>query len=82
MQDEEIHKIVKEAVRETLAGLGFDMGDIHKAQADLVFLRELRTGSEDLKKRVKNTIITVCIPAILYLIWESIKNNINKGGPL
>ncbi len=82
MNDEETRKVVKEAVHETLTSLGFTVTDIHSAQADLLYLRQLRTGSEDLKRRVKNTIITVLIPTMLYLFWESIKNNINKMGPL
>lgn len=78
MLDEEvIRKIVKEAVHETLSGLGFNMKDIHEAQADLLYLNNLRRSNEEIRSKIKTSLITVLVPTILYIAWETLKSKVN-----
>lgn len=72
--DQEIKRIVREAVFETLIGLGFDINEVHENQADMIYLRRLRKGSEDMAERIKGAVIAVSIPTILFMIWQTIKD--------
>ena len=75
-----IHRIVKEAsretVQETLTALGFDVHDPHEVQSDLLYLRQVRKGSEFMRQRIRASIITVLIPTLLYLLWEVLKQGL------
>lgn len=53
MQEKEIRRIVREAVCETLSGLGFTTSEPHELQADLLHIRRIRTGSEYISRKVK-----------------------------
>lgn len=72
-EDEKIRKVVKEAVAETLTGIGIDASDIRETQADFMYIRKMRLGSEYMRQRLKTTCISVCVPAFLYVMWESFK---------
>ncbi len=76
--ENEVKKIVKESVLETLLGLGFDVSEIHEHQADMIYLRRLRKGSESMSERIRGAIIAVSIPTLLFLIWQSVKNIIRQ----
>lgn len=79
MRDEEItRKIVHEAVNATLLGLGFNVEDPHETQADLLYLRKMRKGGEEISRLIKKSIITVTIPSFLYVIWEVFKQAVHK----
>lgn len=78
-EEDLIRRVVRETVHETLSGLGFDLGDIHEAQADLVYLRRVRKGSEEIPAKIKTSFITLIVPILLYLLWDAIKNKIKNG---
>jgi hypothetical protein len=79
MRDEEItRKIVQEAVKATLLGLGFNLENPHETQADLLYLRKMRKGGEEVSRFIKKSIITATIPGFLYLLWEILKQAIHK----
>lgn len=74
MRDEEItRKIIHEAVQETLRGLGFNVEHPQEIQEDLLYLRKMRKGGEELSRLIKKTVVTVTIPGLLYLAWEVLK---------
>lgn len=75
--NKDIKNIVKETVGETLSGLGFSSSDPNEIQADLIYLRKMRTGSEEMSKLIKKCIITVTIPSFLYIVWEALKKALN-----
>lgn len=80
MHDEEaMRRVVKETVHETLSGLGFDTHNLAEMQADMVYLRHLRKGSEDVFSKIRLVLLTTTIPGILYLLWEAFKNKIKNG---
>ena len=76
MTEEEIRKIIKETVAETLSGLGFNTKDIHETQADMAYLHTLRRNSEEVRSKIKTTIITVLVPTMIYVAWETFKSKI------
>lgn len=76
MTDEDIRRIVREAVFETLSGLGVDVHGQHEVQADFLYIRKMRKGSEAMGRTIRTTSITAIIPTIIYIFWESIKQAI------
>jgi len=73
-----VHETTKEAVHETLKGLGFDTKSPHEVQSDLLYLRKVRKGSEFISLRVKASTIALLVPTILYIMWEAIKQSVTK----
>jgi len=73
-----VRQAAREAVHETLAGLGIHANDQKDIQADLFYLRKIRKGSEFVGMRAKASVIAILIPSILYLIWEAVKQTIHK----
>lgn len=78
MKQEEIRLVVKETVRETLQTLGLSIDDPNEMQADMLHLRKMRKGCEAVRAKVIGTVITVTIPTLLYLVWDSLKVLVNK----
>lgn len=74
MKDSEIHAIVKATVAETLIGLGLTAGDPVELQKDFIHLRNLRQGCEATRRNIIKAVITVTIPAALYIIWVAVKS--------
>ncbi len=74
MRDNEIRIIVKEAVSETLSGLGFTTSEPHELQADLLHIRRLRTGSEYISRKVRAGVawgvIVSISSSVLFLLKE------------
>lgn len=66
-------EIVRQTVQETLSGIGFEMQEPNKLQADMYYLRKLRNGSEDMMRVVRRSAITVGFTTALYLLWEAVK---------
>lgn len=67
------HDIVRDAVRETLVGLGFDIADPRGLQADMIYLRRIRRGAEDVTRVVRHSVLTLAVSTALYLLWEAVK---------
>ncbi|MDB2415361.1 hypothetical protein N9W34_06280 [Rickettsiales bacterium] len=80
LQEEDLRKIVRETVHETLIGLGMGAQEPQELQSDFIYIRKIRKGSEDIARKVRASIITVTIPTFLYLLWETIKTILVKIG--
>ena len=74
--NEEISLIIKKSVKETLTGLGFDVREPREMQQDLLHLRKIRKGSEEISKKAKATMIALVVSTGTYMLWESIKKSI------
>ncbi|MDA0780777.1 MAG: hypothetical protein PQ612_06550 [Rickettsiales bacterium] len=74
----EIKKIVREAVHETLNGLGISVHSPQEMQADFIYIRKMRKGAEMVTQKIKASLITVTIPTVLYIFWESLKEMLKK----
>lgn len=73
MDEELCRRLVRDAVRETLESVGFDMREPNKLQADMYYLRKLRHGSEDMMQLLRRSAITLSFTTALYLLWEAVK---------
>lgn len=69
---------VKYVVHETLTGLGFTVDDPHQMQQDMIYIRQFREGSQAFKRNVSKVFISVSLPGLLYLMWDSIKNTFHQ----
>ena len=78
MTDDDIRRIVREAVYETLSGLGMAAHEQHEVQADFLYIRRMRKGSEAIGSTMRTAFITALVPTSLYLIWEIIKQAVGK----
>lgn len=67
-------ELVRKTVEETLCGLGFDMRNPNQLQADMLYLRRVRKGSEDMTRIVRHSILTLLASTGIYLLWEAVKN--------
>lgn len=67
-------QIVRQTVHETLSGIGFEMREPNKLQADMYYLRKLRDGSEDMMRVLRRSAITISFSTGLYLLWEAFKS--------
>lgn len=79
MKQSEMKIIVKEAVHETLSGLGMSAHEPQEMQADFLYIRKMRKGAEFMSRKIRTSIVTVTIPTFLYIAWEVVKSMISKG---
>lgn len=79
MNEDDVRSVVHEAVRETLGALGVDVIDKRETQADFLFLRKQRRGTEELYKWVRRSIIGAALGGLCYALWEGFKQTL-KGG--
>ena len=77
-QEAFVRRLVQETVRETLAGLGFDLGAPNKLQADMHYLRQIRSGSEEMGRVLRRSAITLRFTTGLYLMWDAEKATLNR----
>ncbi len=76
--EDEIKRIVRETVHETLAGIGIFANNPQETQADFVYIRKIRTGSEMLSRTIKTGIISALVPSVIYLLWQAIKQALER----
>lgn len=72
MTEAGIKTIVKETVRETLIGLGFDAEDPTEVQRDLAFLRRWRTNSAAVGLQTVIAVIVAVAVGLAGLVWTII----------
>jgi hypothetical protein len=69
-----LKKIVRDAVHETLASLGFTPHDPQQMQADMLYMRKARKGSDELMRLIRASSITVAISAAAYALFEGVRH--------
>jgi hypothetical protein len=83
MTDEELKKAVRCAVREgiedALTKYGIDTNDPTAMQADMVYLRKSRTGSDEIIKWTKRSCVAAAVSGLLVAFWQGIKSIIHGG---
>ncbi len=87
MSEEEIRRIVEQAVRETLhemlPALGIDISSPEtriQVQVDMAWLRRQRRASEQVEKLVKRTAIALVVSGLLAALWTGIRAAIRGKG--
>ncbi len=58
----------------TLELLGIDIAQPREMQADMLWLRQARVGSDALNRLAKRTAIGIAISAVAWIIWAGIKS--------
>ena len=76
MLREEIKQIVHASVLETLGHLGFTVDDPHAVQRDMIHLRRIRLGQEELTVWIKRTAVGLCVTGVLYLLWDVLSHSL------
>lgn len=71
--DDDIKRIVRETVHETLAVMGIFANNPQETQADFIYIRRMRLGAEAMSRAIRTGLITATIPTFLYLLWQTIK---------
>ena len=75
-----IREAVRDGIEEALTKYGLDTSDPTAMQADMVYLRKSRTGSDELIKWVKRSAITAAVSGALVALWQGITHIIQTGG--
>ena len=74
-----IREAVSEGIDDTLTKYGIDTNDPTAMQADMVYLRKSRTGSDEIIKWGKRSAITAAVTGMLVALWQGIKQLVNGG---
>jgi hypothetical protein len=70
---------VREGIDDALTKYGLDTSDPTAMQADMVYLRKSRTGSDEVIKWIKRSAITAAVTGMLVALWQGIKTILNGG---
>ncbi len=82
MTDEQIRRVVRQTVRETLIELGLDVSspdEIVRRQADFAYLRKAREGAEDLRRIARRSAVGIALSALAYALWVGFKAMVGRG---
>lgn len=71
-----LRPLIQETVRETLTGLGFDTARPTETQADILYLRRWRRGSEEARRIIVKSVLTVAASSLLYVLWETLRREV------
>ena len=74
-----IRSAVREGIDDALTKYGIDTDDPNAMQADMIYLRKARSGSDDVLKWGKRSSITAAVTGMLVALWQGIKQLIQGG---
>jgi hypothetical protein len=81
--DEELKKAIRCAVRDgiedALTKYGLDTSDPTAMQADMLYLRKSRTGSDEIIKWTKRSCVAAAVSGLLVALWQGIKQLVHGG---
>lgn len=81
--EEELRQAIRTAVRDgiddALTKYGIDTTDPSAMQADMLYLRQTRSGSEEIIKWTKRSCIAATVSGVLVALWQGIKQLVNGG---
>ena len=69
----EVKSLVKEAVTETLTGLGFDTQHPLSVQRDLQYLRDWRSTTESIRGKVILVSVGIAVVGLFSILWLGFK---------
>lgn len=73
-------KGAEKGARKVLQDLGIDRDDWREQQADMRYLRELRQGSDQIKRWGVRAVIMAFVPGLLWIAWQGIRQVIRANG--
>lgn len=68
-----LKRIVRDSVHETLASLGFTPDEPHAMQADMLYVRKAREGSDELIRVIRRSAVTIAASGLIYALFAGIK---------
>lgn len=68
-----LKRIVRDSVHETLASLGFTPDEPHAMQADMLYVRKAREGSDELIRVIRRSAVTIAASGLIYALVAGIK---------
>lgn len=81
--DNDLKKAIRAAVRDgiddALTKYGLDTSDPTAMQADMVYLRKSRIGSDEIIKWTKRSCLTAAISGVVVALWQGVKQLIHGG---
>jgi hypothetical protein len=75
MDEKTLRAIIEETVTQTLEHVGFTIDKPNHIQADMIYLRKAREGSEEVQKWFRRTAISVAVTGTLYSLWKGIRSS-------
>lgn len=69
-------KSAEMAVRQTLISIGLNPDNPSEMQADMVFIRNLREGSESMRRLFHGALLSTIVGSTLWLLWNAFKQAI------
>lgn len=78
MGDDDIRKIVEQTVEQTLKNVGFTTDRPHDIQADQIYLRKARQGSDEIAKWAKRSMLAIALSSGAFALWEGFKQLVDS----
>jgi len=78
LTQEDLKRLIAEAVRETLMQMGADPSDPIEMQRDFQHLRQWRTAGEDLKRKGTLTLMSIFLTGTVALLLLGVRDYFNK----
>ena len=75
-----IKKATKDGLEEALTSYGFDKSNPLEHQADQIYLRKIRKGSQDVHQFAKRSAIWATICTAAYMVFEGFKTYLKQLG--
>lgn len=76
VHDVVLKKIVRDSVHETLASLGFTPDEPQQMQADMLYVRKAREGSDELLRIFRRSAVTIAASGLIYALIEGMKHSL------
>lgn len=77
LSESEIKGLVKDAVTETLTGLGFDIKNLLAVQRDLQYLRDWRHTTESIRGKAVIVAVGLTVAGLCSVLWLGFKALVN-----
>jgi hypothetical protein len=81
VKEEDLKRVVKEAIAEAFTAFGFTANDPVSMQQDMSHLRKWRLSCDAIKNNIARFILWTGIPGLLaslYMVWDMVKQGL-KG---
>lgn len=83
MNDNDLKEVIRCAVRDgiedALTKYGVDTSDPKSMQADMLYLRKSRIGSDEIIKWTKRSCVTAAATGLVVALWQGIKQLVHGG---
>ena len=75
VDEKALRAIIEETVTRTLEHIGFTVEEPNHMQADMIYLRKARQGSEEIHKWIHRTAVGAAVSGAIYSIWQGVRHS-------